>query len=88
MSPLDVIERTRQYVRENFLYARSDVSLGEDDHLLERGIIDSMGVVELMQFLQEQFAIDIADEEVTEQHFSSLRSIADFVVAKHAELAA
>ena len=51
MSPIDVIERTRQYVRENFLYARPDVLLGEDEHLLEnvnaRGAQLRAGVEEL-----------------------------------------
>jgi acyl carrier protein len=88
MTSLDVMERTREYVRENFLYARPDVLLGEDEHLLERGIIDSMGVVELMQFLQEHFGIEIADDELTERHFQSLRAIADFVLSKRAELTA
>lgn len=83
MTPLDVLDRTRNYMLENFLYARPDVRLADDEHLFERGIIDSMGAVELVQFLQDEFGIVISDEEVTERHFSTLRSIAAFVCSKH-----
>jgi acyl carrier protein len=82
MTPLDVLERTRNYMLENFLYARPDVRLADDEHLFERGIVDSMGALELVQFLQNEFAIEIGDDEVTEQHFATLRSIATFVCAK------
>lgn len=82
MTPGDVVERTSQYVREQFLYARTDVRLDEDDLLFERGIVDSMGVVELVAFLESEFEILIDDDEVTEQHFRSLRSIADYVCSK------
>ena len=88
MTPLDVIERTRLYVLENFLYARPDVRLSDDEHLFERGIVDSMGVVELVQFLEDQFGVDIGEDDVTEQNFSTLRSIAKFVVSKRADVAA
>lgn len=82
MTPLDIVERTRTYVLENFLYTQSDARLAEDEPLFERGIVDSMGAVELVQFLQDEFAISMNDDEITEQHFRSLRSIADFVCAK------
>ena len=82
MTPLDVLERTRRYMLENFLYARPDVRLADNEHLFERGIVDSMGTIELVQFLQDEFGIEICDDEVTEQHFSTLSSIAAFVCDK------
>jgi acyl carrier protein len=82
MTSSDVVERTRTYVLEQFLYARTDVQLSEDEPLFERGIVDSMGVVEVVQFLEQEYGILIDDDEVTEQHFRSLRSIADYVCSK------
>jgi acyl carrier protein len=78
----DVVERTRNYVQEQFLYAQTDVRLSEDDLLFERGVVDSMGALELVQFLENEYEILIDDDEVTEQHFRSLRSIADYVCSK------
>ena len=70
------------YIRENFLYARPDYPLGDDDRLLDDGIVDSMGAVELVAFLEDQFAIDIPDDEITEDNFGSIAAIAGFVARK------
>jgi acyl carrier protein len=84
MTSHEVLERTRHYVQEQFLYARPDFHLSEEEPLFENGIVDSMGVVELMQFLETEYGIAIEDDEVTEQHFCNLRSIADYVCTKRA----
>jgi len=70
------------YIRENFLYARPDYALREDARLLDEGIVDSMGAVELVAFLEDQFAIDIPDDEITEDNFGSIAAIAGFVARK------
>ncbi len=78
----DIIDRARAFVVENFLYARSDVQLAPTDPLLERGIVDSMGVVELIAFLEEEFGVEVGDDEITEQNFGTLAGIASFVLTK------
>lgn len=85
--PTAIIERARAYVLENFLYARTDVQLTESDALLERGIIDSMGVLELISFIQDEFRIKVGDDEITEENFGTLASIARYVVSKRGEAA-
>ena len=77
-----VAERTRAYVRENFLYMRPDWKLGNDDPLLGSGVIDSIGVIELVEFLQEQFSCDITEDEITERNLGTLAAIARFIVSK------
>jgi acyl carrier protein len=64
------------------LYTKPDARLEEHDRLLERGIVDSMGVMELIAFLQDEFHIQVAEAEITEEHFGSLDAIASFVTAK------
>ena len=82
MNAAIIMDRTRSYVLENFLYMRPDAHVEPGDHLLEKGIIDSMGVMELVQFLQDEFGIAIADEEITEDNLRSLAAIGRFVAAK------
>jgi acyl carrier protein len=77
-----VIERTRSYINENFLYMRRDVVLADDDSLLENGIVDSMGVMELVAFLHGEFGVDIEDEDITEENLGSLQAIGRYVSAK------
>ena len=82
MTDAEIVRATRAYITENFLYARPDYVVGEGEHLLEKGIVDSMGMVELITFLQDRFGVEPADEEITEENFATLRRIAGFVSRK------
>jgi acyl carrier protein len=77
-----IIRDLRGYITENFLYARPNYIVAEDDHLMEKGVIDSMGMVELITFLEDRFGVAPADDEITEDNFSTLRRIAAFVRSK------
>jgi acyl carrier protein len=77
-----IVERTRAYLRENFLYARADWILRDDDSLIDTGVIDSIGVVELIAFLQDAFGVAIAEDEITEPNLGSLAAIGRFVCEK------
>jgi len=77
-----VVERVRAFVRETFMYAQPGAPLAEDTLLLAGGIIDSMGVVELIEFVQGEYGFTIPDEDITEDHLGSLGAIADYVVSR------
>jgi acyl carrier protein len=81
-TPLSIMERTRGYILENFLYTQSDARLGETEGLFEKGIIDSMGVVELVAFIENEFGITVGDDEITEQNFGTLQGISRYVLDK------
>ena len=53
-----------------------------DEDLLSRGIIDSLGVTQLVEFLEERFGIVVADEDLTPANFRTLASIDAFVTCK------
>ena len=57
----DARDRIRHFVRETFLYMRPDYLLGDDDRLMAKGILDSMGAVELIQFIEHEFTLKIRD---------------------------
>ena len=78
----EIVARTRAYVRESFLYMRPDWKLGDEDPLLGNGVIDSIGVIELVEFLQRTFALAIGEEQITEQNLGSLAAIGRFVWEK------
>ncbi len=82
LTPAAIAERTRAYVRDNFLYMRPDWPLPDDAPLLGGGVIDSIGVIELVEFLQREFACVIVEDEITEANLGSLGAIARFVHAK------
>ena len=81
MNETEILARTRAYVQETFLYMRPDFALADQDRLLQRGVIDSMGVMELLAFLRSEFGVVVADEDITETNLGSLADIARYVAA-------
>lgn len=77
-----IAERVRRFIIDNYLYMRPDASVGDDDRLLATGIVDSMGVVEIVAFLEEEFGVVVPDGDVTEENLGSVRSITELVAAR------
>lgn len=84
----DIINRLRDFVRENFLYMYSDFQLADEDRLLEKGVIDSMSIVEVISFVEQEFGVSANEEEISDANFGSLSAIAQFVAKKQSVLAA
>ena len=57
-------------------------SLDPDEDLLEQGIIDSMGVMTLVTFMEETFGIEIAEEDIVPENFQNLNSMVKFIEQK------
>jgi acyl carrier protein len=51
----------------------------DQDYLLESGIIDSLGVLELVTFMQQEFSITANDEDLTPENFQNIECMARFV---------
>lgn len=81
-------ERVRHFLDENFLYMRPNFVLGDDDRLLERGVVDSMGVAEMVTFIEDEFGIKTSDEDISEANLGSLTAIGRFVSQKRTTMAA
>jgi acyl carrier protein len=84
MSEADVLQKTRDFVAETFLYMRPGATVADDAPLLASGIIDSLGVMELVGFVEQSFGLTIAPEDITEDNFGSLKGIARYVVSRGA----
>jgi len=75
----------RNFIIESFLFGESD-SLSDSDSLLERGIIDSTGVLELVAFIEETYGFRLADEELIPENLDSITNIVDFISLKQAHI--
>ena len=67
-----------QLVRENTMK-----NIGKGDDLIESGVIDSLGVLKLLAFLETRFPIHIADEELVPENFKSIEAIDSFIRNKN-----
>jgi len=76
-----VAESVRQFIVGNFPSARRRV-LGNDDPLLENGIVDSLGVLDIVNFLESEFGVAASDDELVPENFRTVQSIAGFVERK------
>ncbi len=56
--------------------------LSPDDDLLDGGIIDSAGILQLISYLEERFGFQVSDEELTAENFRTVDDLASFVEAK------
>jgi len=76
---MEVKETVRQYIIDNFLFG--DVSPLESDSmsLLDGGIIDSVGVMELVAFLEQDFELNIADEDLIPENLDSVDNLTAFI---------
>ena len=72
----------KRYLLENFLFSTDDAALGDQDPLIRSGILDSTGIHELVLFIEEQFSLSVAPEEMTPANFDSIEAIDGFVVRK------
>jgi acyl carrier protein len=87
-SESEVITRVRGFIQENFLYMHSAFQLADDDRLLEKGVMDSMSIVEMITFIEAEFGVQVKEDEVSEANFGSLSGIARYVTEKQSAIAA
>ena len=73
--------RIRAYLVENFLLGQGE-GLDDESSLLDSGIIDSTGVLEVVAFLEETFAIRVDEEELVASNLDSVQNLAAFVARK------
>jgi acyl carrier protein len=75
------IDTVRGFIVENFLFGDGE-SLREDMSLMEEGIMDSTGILELLFFIEETFGFSVEDDELIPENMDSLQNIARFVDRK------
>jgi acyl carrier protein len=80
---MDTREQIRQHIATNLLYSPNGFPLRDDASFLEKGVVDSQGIMELVMFIEEQFGIAVADEDVIPDHFDSVNNLVAYVEARN-----
>ena len=79
--PINVMHEITHYIIDNILFGDRD-KIDENASFQETDILDSLGFLELITFVEEKFGIEIADEELIPENFDSLQRISHFVEQK------
>ena len=79
---VSIENQIREFIKENFLFGGDDSHLKADDSFLDNGIIDSTGVLELVAFVEQNFNIEVNDEELLPENLDSIRNLTLFINQK------
>ncbi len=75
-------DRIQKFILENYLFTSDRSALGLDDSLLNRGIVDSTGMLEIIMFIEEQLGVTVKDEDMVPENLDSVSRIATFVESR------
>ena len=81
LSDKDVATAIRDFVFQRFPLAK-DLNPGDEDSLLEAGIIDSLGILDIVTFLEESLGVTAEDEDLSPENFDSIAALARFAESK------
>jgi acyl carrier protein len=78
-------QQIRTFIIENFLFGQAGDGLADADSFLDKGIIDSTGMLELVAFLEKTYGIKVHDEEFVPENLDSICNLVGFLRRKQAE---
>ena len=73
--------KLRSFIFEKFPLARKK-NMNDTSLLLQSGIVDSLGILELVAFIEQEFGITVSDDELLPENFQTLEALTSFVQAK------
>lgn len=79
---MEIETQIRTYVAHNLLFSDNGFEYADDDSFLQEGIIDSVGVLELVLFVEETFDVTVPDHEITPDNFDTVNKLADYIRSK------
>lgn len=75
-------QKLRSYILENYLFTDDESALNDEDSLLDLGIIDSTGIMELIVYLEQDFDIKVKDEEMIPENLDSIENLSAYISQK------
>lgn len=78
---MDNKEKIQKFIIENFLFGEAD-GLDDETSFMEAGIIDSTGILEVVDFLEEEFSISVNDEELNPENLDSIKNLEAYINRK------
>ena len=81
---MSVEQQIRDYILENYLFTDDQSLLNNSDSFLEKGILDSTGILEVIYFIEEDFDVKVEDEEMIPENLDSVDRVVAFIGRKQA----
>ncbi len=81
MKEIELKSEIRNFIIENFLYGNND-GFNDDISFMEKGLIDSTGILELVAFVEHKYGVSVADEELLPENFDSVNNLSRYILNK------
>ena len=79
---MSIEEKVRGYILDNFLFTDDQSALSSEDSFMEKGLIDSTGIIEVIYFLEEEFNVQVESDEMIPENLDSVTNLVAFVEKK------
>jgi len=77
-----VSSKVREFIKDNFMYRDDRAELTDSESLLDAGLIDSTGILELVAFIETEFSIQMADTDIVPDNLDSVETIVRYIEDK------
>lgn len=77
-----IIGRIRDFIIDNFFFGTESITYTEEDSLMKKGIVDSTGILELVNFIEQEYDITVDDDELLPENLDSLNNLAGYISRK------
>jgi acyl carrier protein len=78
----EVEDRIRRFIGTELSWDGDATAISDDDELIETDILDSLGVQQVVALIEEEFGVEVEDDELVAENFATLRAIGDLVRSK------
>ena len=75
----DYTDTIRSFIENEMAPPGSKTTISPSDSLIDKGIVDSLGVQRLIAYLEKEFGVQIADTEIVPEHFETIAAVAEFI---------
>ena len=79
---MNIKQQIRDYIAENFMFSSNGFNMDDNESFLEAGVVDSLGVLEMVTFVEETFGLKVPDEEIVPDNFDSVDNLAAYIERK------
>ena len=78
----DVKKQLRDYIVDNFLFGDTETQFSDEESFMEKGILDSTGILDVILYLEENFDMKVEDDELIPENLDSIDNLDAFITRK------
>lgn len=79
---MELKEKIRQFIEANLVVFEDEADFGDGDNIFEMGFVNSLFAMKLVNYIEENFSIEVANDDLEISNFSSVDRITEFIASK------